>query len=622
MKRTEPKLLNFGRGIVLAYRKETNDFIHDPTITGTICVGSPGSGKTQTEVFPTIDIISRPPFPSLETYLNFHQLPNDLVNNRKILFDKWKSKEFSHAPELSKAILCQQSLVINDVKGEILANTYDLLRNRGYNIQVLNLEYLELSQLYNPFQAIKKEFLYAKAEAEKHKTEINWDETIDLIKDVASILQDDERSSNPFFPVSARTLMVAVLIAMVEYLLNQKNPYTSISKDRPDIWKKFLNIANLEANEMITYADCFTPTTFINLVTNYNKWERDEETGEPIRFFLQEFFDALPAFHPAKIYSSGYLGADSKLKGSIFSTMQTGNELFADTGIARLTSDHQFDVNDLIEQPTAWFVIVPDDRKTRWQLATIFHDQTYQQLSKLAKRKYGGELPRRVNFLLDEFAQMPTFRDFDMKTSMSRSRNIRWLIFLQSLAQLKIRYPEHFDDLLKDNLQQLIYIRSNDEATHDYVLKELGTRTVVRKNISHERGKWLEQQVSHSLESEPLMHLDELRELPFERSIVLMLGRKPIKSTLLSAYKYFTYNTENGETRIGMKPTDLFSLGLPIKQPTYSPRHLLLMSDFYFWELVWRDQTSQPTTEEKQTSKNVPIEDEEQEYPQDIELMD
>ena len=54
--------------------------------------------------------------------------------------------------------------------------------------------------------------------------------------------------------------------------------------------------------------------------------------------------------------------------------------------------------------------------------------------------------------------------------------------------------------------------------------------------------------------------MNELMELPFEKGIVLRLGRKPIYSDFYSAFRYFTYRDDKGNFNVGIKETDVEGL--------------------------------------------------------------
>lgn len=55
-------------------------------------------------------------------------------------------------------------------------------------------------------------------------------------------------------------------------------------------------------------------------------------------------------------------------------------------------------------------------------------------------RELGGELPIRMNFILDEFANFTKIETFQSMLTVSRSRNCRFVIALQSFGQLEEKY--------------------------------------------------------------------------------------------------------------------------------------------------------------------------------------
>lgn len=55
-------------------------------------------------------------------------------------------------------------------------------------------------------------------------------------------------------------------------------------------------------------------------------------------------------------------------------------------------------------------------------------------------RAEGGELPIRMNFILDEFANFTKIETFQSMLTVSRSRNCRFVIALQSFGQLEEKY--------------------------------------------------------------------------------------------------------------------------------------------------------------------------------------
>lgn len=509
-------ILNANRGMVLHTDLEERQFYVCPNVIHTLGLGPTGTGKSQMLVFPTMEVISRPSFPSVE----------QLKKNKA-------TKEV-----IKKAKNLQESMIVNDVKGELLANTYDMLKRRGYNIKVINLEEPYHSHAWNPFETIKQHYLDA---LNKNPKNPDLSNTTNLSNAFAHILNDDPSAKDKFWQDTAKNLTSGTILAMVEDLL-----FEDLETSFPTETEK------KEAIQQKT-VDSFTPHVMVNTISTLAATPHGEKTK-----LLDYYFTSRPLGNLPKQKASAMTSAGDNTKGSILSTALTNLDLFTDESIARLTSMNEIDFKDLIEKPTAIFIVCPDDNPTRWALASIFVEQSYFTLSKLIKKDYKGKSPRRINYLLDEFAQMPSIPDLDKKTSMSRSRNIRFFLFVQDLNQFNVKYGE-YAPIIKNNCQNMVYIKTNDLPAVEETSKKLGNRTVVRKSVSSQIGE-TKYQVSESLEEEPLLHMNELMELPFEKGVVLRLGRKPIFSDFYSAFRYFTYKDDKGETYTGIRETDVEGL--------------------------------------------------------------
>lgn len=69
---------------------------------------------------------------------------------------------------------------------------------------------------------------------------------------------------------------------------------------------------------------------------------------------------------------------------------------------------------------TAVFLVVPDENTTFHFLATLFISQCYSSLLSVADEN-NGILPLRVNFILEEFCNLPTFSDLLPMITAARS---------------------------------------------------------------------------------------------------------------------------------------------------------------------------------------------------------
>ena len=187
-------ILNANRGMVLHTDLEDHQFYVCPNVIHTLGLGPTGTGKSQMLVFPTMEVISRPSFPSIEQ-LKKNKATEEVIKQAENL---------------------QESMIVNDVKGELLANTYDMLKRRGYNIKVINLEEPYRSHAWNPFETIKQHYLEALRKNPKNPDLSN---TTNLSNAFAHIFNDDPNAKDKFWQDTAKNLTSGTTLAMVEDLL-------------------------------------------------------------------------------------------------------------------------------------------------------------------------------------------------------------------------------------------------------------------------------------------------------------------------------------------------------------------------------------------------------------------
>lgn len=143
---------------------------------------------------------------------------------------------------------------------------------------------------------------------------------------------------------------------------------------------------------------------------------------------LKRYIDTIEALnpnHPALALISATRVAPSKTQGSFNISALATLRLFADINVYNLTKSNSFKIEDLNEQKTAIFIILPDYNTTYYGVASLFVDQIYTKLADVADLQ-GGRLKRRVNFILDEFGNFAVIPDFATKLTVAGGRGIRF----------------------------------------------------------------------------------------------------------------------------------------------------------------------------------------------------
>jgi len=192
-----------------------------------------------------------------------------------------------------------------------------------------------------------------------------------------------------------------------------------------------------------------------------------------------------------------------------------------------MLSHNTFDAREIGKEKTAVYIIVPDEKTTYHFLVTTFIKQVYETLISVAQDTNDGRLPVRVNFILDEFCNLPAIPDMPAMISAARSRNMRFYLIVQGMHQLNAKYNEDAETI-KGNCENWVFLTTKELA----LLRE----------ISDLCGEF----VTNSGYRRKLISVSELQRLNKEKGEVLILyGRK---------YPFITEMPDIDEYEMYIKP--------------------------------------------------------------------
>ncbi len=384
-----------------------------------------------------------------------------------------------------------ESMIINDSKGELLRKTNDYLINKGYKIKIINLREPTNSNFWNP--------LYLPYKYYKEK---NLEKTVELVNDFSYSLCQEVSARDPYWSESSASVLSGLCLALMED-----------SKNKDEV--HFNSIYNL----LVEHG---TKT----LITKKNS--------------LDDYFDSKEFGNLAKNYYATGGFAKGETRATIFSVLSSKLRIFNDVGIATMTSNTDFELEDIGKEKTAVFLVIPDEKEARHILGSLFIDQAYQSLVKVAQEQKDGKLPIRVNYLLDEFANMPPIKSFSNKITVSRSRNIRFYLIIQDFDQLKEKYKEQ-TGTIKSNCNNWIYLLTSDNDTAKEISDRLGKYTISSSRISSStKINKIDFNISSdkSLMGRELLTPDELMKFKLGEGIFMQTRLNPIKSKFLQIDDY------------------------------------------------------------------------------------
>ena len=444
------------------------------------------------------------------------------------------------------------SMIVTDPKGELFSLHSKYLNERGYDVKVIDLRDTYASYRWNPLDSIFDNFeKYANA----YKAAFSRD---DNPKESGLKLMDPEESfGEEWFEFEGQGF------ATYEHLLTsikiyKKKIYDEVYEDLNDLvsvlipvenekdptWEKGARsitlavlLAMLEDYQDGTYGMCKEKFNFFNLAKILQNSSNDYEE-------LRKYFKGRNPLSRASSLAKQVIDAAPQTRASYMSICYEKLTMFNDSGICALTSASDFTSEQLAHKPTALFLKIPDEKDTRHNLAAIFILNIYKTLIKVASSYPDLTLRRNVYFIMDEFGNMPKIEKFDKFITVGRSRKIWFCMIVQSYSQLNNVYGETVADIVKGNCGIKMFIGSNDMGTCKEYSELCGNITVVTSSSSASTSG---QDVNFSAQTQvrPLIYPSELQRLnhpgDIGHSIIVTFGNYPLKTYFSPSFKVSFY---------------------------------------------------------------------------------
>ena len=454
----------------------------------TLVIGTTGSGKTATFVNPSIQILS----------------------------------ELKNHP----------SMLISDPKGELYQSNAKALRNKGYEVKVLDLRNPYNSVRWNPLErpyllhqramGLEKEIAtdeeqgcyffegnqyWSKEEVDcaiqVRRQQLN-DQVYEDLNDICAVLCPVTNKEEPMWESGAQHLILAIALAMLE---DSDDPKLGMTKEKYNFYSimKVATSTEDECKELIDYFHNRSPLS------------------------------------KASSLSKQVMDSSDKTRGSYLSSTFDKISMFSDLSLCALTSSNEIEFGSMGEKPIALFLQIPDEKETRHTLASMVILQAYKELVNKANSYPSLSLPRPVYFLLDEFGNLPKIHKLEQMVTVGRSRYI-WLdLVIQSYSQLSKVYDEKSADIIKSNCNIQVWIGSTDLKSAEEFSKRCGNYSIVQRSVGYQSAKADDISSNSSVKERPLIYPSELQTLNNPRdmghAIVTVFGYQPIRSTFTPCFQ-------------------------------------------------------------------------------------
>lgn len=300
-------------------------------------------------------------------------------------------------PTINSVIDAGESAIINDPKGELYQATAQRAEMKKAKVSVLNFRKFN-NDSWNPLKPIMD---YYRA----GNTRIAYQLINDFVEQITSL--NLENTNDRYWADESRMLLTAIILILLDS-----------TKNNPS-W--------------------FSLSTIIQLV--------NEKYNEK---FLA-LYHSMREECTASMCLSSVLFMPEKTRTCIIGTLMSCLEPFSkNPELLNMLSGDSVDITKLAKEQTIIYLIYPDEKPTFNFIINSFLTQSYELLAETASNSANDRLKIRVNYILDEFSNLPKITSFENRISESRSKNIRYFLCLQSLNQLTEKYEKNAETIISN----------------------------------------------------------------------------------------------------------------------------------------------------------------------------
>lgn len=423
------------------------------------------------------------------------------IKTNKILIEKMYSNK-----KYQEQIIDKYKLV--DYIIEVIKNNQDELekniKNKKYFDNYSYMEYTgeKLKEYLNNLSNLEilDKIKEMQNNSSNHQAEANH-----LVISLANLIFTEKESKDPFWINSSKQLFIGLAGVFLE---DYKKGLIDENKINIASIKKFQNSSLIKENQM----------------------------------YLQRNLNTRSYGNLSKDYLTSILSSAENTYKSVTAVFGEKMSIFDDLNVENVTSISEFNFTDVGRKPTALYIIVPDEDKSYYQLVTIILGMLIKDLSKFANMpENNGMLPVKVEWILEEFANMPPINDIHVSVSVARSRGMRYIFFIQSFAQLDQIYGKEIASIIIDN-SALCYLKTNSVECAQIIEKKLGRATITTNSLSTSTDPFkVGGNQTTSLLGRELLTANEIISLKYKTIIFPVFGNPIFRDTYMYSDLYPKY---------------------------------------------------------------------------------
>ncbi|GAB2024476.1 type IV secretory system conjugative DNA transfer family protein [Lactovum odontotermitis] len=381
-------------GVPVAFHPDREHVWIDQTNTNVEVDGATQTGKTQTLTYPVLDLNIRAEIPD--------------------------------------------SMIINDIKGDILRRTFfHPLARRKFHFRVFNLIEPKNSLRYNPLYDIGQAYFQKNfAKAQRKAQTLSY------------IFYHNPEAKEPVWDEGAMAVFEAVTLWIAELALEYHHAH-------------WVNM-----------------TALIDLI-DYLATEKNEKTGLTR---LDTYFMTLPTSSIVRRAYSIALKAEKRQTASFYMMVAAKLKYFFSEEIKYLTSAQDLDFLDLAYpkdgKPTLLFVVFPYSDFSNAKLLKMFFTQLYQKLAE--ETTLGeGKFDVRLRSWFEEAQNTPEIEGMERYTNVGLASGMMYGFIVQSHAGFEKVYGKETSENILGAAGNTYYIKTDILSEARHFSEQLGNTTVI-----------------------------------------------------------------------------------------------------------------------------------------------
>lgn len=459
----------------------------------------------------------------------------------------------------------KSSVIVNDIKGEC----WDL--TSGYRRSILKQKCI----FFNPMDDTGEGISYNPLELVKVGTKSEQEDSRAI---AITLLDTDGKGESDHWISSAINLLTAVILH-VKYV-NINASFIDVMKFLEDPKEPLINkIGKIIAKELDDYGDIVNMTikdnegNVIEEKLPFNHYQSLKQQGINNLSF-SELYMQDTTLHPlvGSTFATIFATPD-KERGSIFSTCINKLSIFKDPRVMNNIKRSDITPKQIMNNRISLYLITPPKaiKMTKPLFRLILTQTIYELTDKMEfnnrkkidiekKKKiidlneaknslnkfiykddidYSKLKNKRILFLIDEFPALGNLSLFDEAIAYIAGYGLKSLLIVQSINQLNKIYGK--DNSIIGNCRTQLYFTPNDKDTPKMISDMMGNKT--EKIITRSGKGFFMENRSESYQARALMTAGEIRVLPYEKLLLLLSGKNPIKGNKIFWYKHKKYKT-------------------------------------------------------------------------------